>query len=127
MIGKLKIFLAALFIAAFTICAFQSGVAEAGLWYQGTSIELQKGCAILHGYFYNDGEESWTIQKVNVKGDAIGGSGYSVYSFNFTSPDINVYMPAGSRKEWTFVINDSSCPPYNGYQEVDTTSHVWYY
>ena len=106
-----------------TICFCQGNVAEAGanINWKTTSVSLEPGRAIVHGYFYNTGNSRAGITKFEIWG-YIG-----PFRMNVTYSGSNLgvgSLGGGNRINWTFTIRDNSISYYDSNPRYNFNSRV---
>ena len=127
MIGRFKIFLAALFMVAFAICAFQSGVAEAkaDIHYKITGFRIQSGQYVIDGYFYNNGNSGGTPTLMKFLGSVKYNNRSLIVDTSFSGSNLNVgYLAPSDRRSWYFAVTAKNLSAYSGNINWDIKSLV---
>ena len=90
--------------------------AKANITWTTTSVKLEKGKCTVKGYFTNKGDTSASVTNIGFIVDVTAeDKTKNIYSnvWNYKVKN-SIVVPAGSKKEYLFWLNDKHCPQYTG-------------
>ncbi|MBQ7476174.1 MAG: hypothetical protein IJT06_02115 [Selenomonadaceae bacterium] len=111
---------AVVFVAAVMLSIFgghdNAAEAKANITWTTTDVVLEFKKCIVKGYFTNTGDTGGYVTKMDFTVDvrtATDGE-KNIYSATWTYSPEDCYIPAGSQENWSFWLNDESCPRWTG-------------
>ena len=104
-------------LMTFSVCLWKNGgvaEAKANITWHTTDVVLDFRKCTVKGYFENTGDVGGTVTKMSFIVDVLTSkNGSHVYSATWEHSPKNCYIPAGSKKNWSFWYNDNGCPSWS--------------
>ena len=124
----MKFFKSAIMALA-VIFALCGNVAEAGadIYWETTDVILERGRCIIKGYFYNNGDESGTVNKMEMTVDVKDSDNNRLWKCAGTFKKVKGgYVPAGGQTENIFSITDPDTTIYDGKVLWKISGQLWW-